>query len=123
MRRIRLRVALPLLHTLIDLLFLSACIRLAYVDSREAKDPVVWRQHYSHDHSATFEYYTPQPLGAISAGTLPISLVTTLAFPTWLASQPFDLRWVSLHLVLGIAFWYIVGRLCEARRAWRIGLV
>jgi hypothetical protein len=126
MCRIRLRTVLPVFHTLIDLLLLLACLRIAYIDSREAKEPFAWLQHYDNDPSVmsvAFDAYTPEPLAAIFAGTLPISLVTTLVFPRWLRSFPFDLRWVGLHLVLGITFWYTVGRLGETTKAWRIGLV
>ena len=123
MCRIRLRIVLPVFHTLIDLLLLLACIRIAYIDFREAKEPFAWLQHYDYDPSVSIEASAPKPLAAIFAGTLPISLVTTLVFPKWLGSTPFDLRWVGLHLVLGIAFWYTVGRLGETTKAWRIGLV
>jgi hypothetical protein len=124
MRRIRLRFALPVCHTLIDLLLLVACVRIAYIEFREAKVAFVWLQHYERTPWIdSGELYAPQPLAAISSGTLPISVIATLAFPTWLASSPFDLRWVGLHLLLGFAFWYILGVLGERAKAWRIGLV
>lgn len=69
------------------------------------------------------ELVVPGPIAAISAGTLPVSVISTLAFPDLLRSSPFDLRWAGLHIVLGIAFWYGAGRLAEPSRIWRGSLV
>ncbi len=124
MNKPRLRVSLPLYHTLIDVLLLISCVFVVSSQASSEKSPSpVWRQDYSGMTWDMQELVVPGPIAAISAGTLPVSVISTLAFPDWLRSSPFDLRWAGLHIVLGIAFWYGAGRLAEPSRIWRGSLV
>jgi hypothetical protein len=123
MRRIRLRIALPALHALIDLVLLLASVYHQYLYAREAHSPFQWIDDRREYPSVAFEYYVPRPLGAVSNGTLPVSYVADRLFPTWLGVHPFNLSWAGFHLAVGVAFWYAVGRFSERSQSWRIALI
>lgn len=111
-------------NTIIDIFLLAACVFVvSHQAASEKSSSPVWSQNYSPITWDARELIVPGPIAAISVGTLPVSLTATLAFPNWLQSSPFDLRWVGLHVLLGIVFWWAAGRIAEPFRSWRMGLV
>jgi hypothetical protein len=125
MLRTRLRFWLPVCHTLIDLLFLMVLFYWRYEDVSAAipqpPRPAIWWQHYDYGpNEISIDKGISAPLGAISSGTLPVSIISSLAFANWWWSEPFDLRWVGMHLALGLGFWYAIGWFDETSKFWRL---
>ncbi len=79
----RLRLWLPISHTLVDLGLLLAAVLLVYRESGQLENPAIWKQNYGPATWGVGEVNVPQPLAAISIGTLPVSIAASLVFPGW----------------------------------------